>query len=57
MMSSVVIAWFVGFTLLGWFVSYQKGRSQFEGWLLAVLLGPIGLLIEALLPLGDRPRG
>jgi hypothetical protein len=45
---------------IGCWIAVQKGRPAFEGWLLAFLLGPLGLLIEALLPNGwdrggDRP--
>jgi hypothetical protein len=42
---------FVG---LGSWVAMQKNRSEGEGALLALIFGPFGVLIEALLP--DNPR-
>jgi hypothetical protein len=42
--------------LLGLYVSGQKNRSVAEGLGLGCLLGPFGVIIEALLPTVDRPR-
>lgn len=36
--------------LLGVFVAVQKRRSPAEGLILGVLFGPLGVLVEALLP-------
>lgn len=44
----VVIATVFGF--LGSFIADQKGRSSGEGFLLGFLFGPLGCLIEVLLP-------
>ncbi|MGO9465580.1 MAG: hypothetical protein ACLQVF_15660 [Isosphaeraceae bacterium] len=52
----ILIVWFPLFTLLGWYVAYQKGRSPWEGFIFGILLGPFGLLIVACLPIGDLPR-
>ncbi len=41
--------------LLGFYVAYQKGRSQMEGFIFGLLFGPLGLLIVACLPTGDNP--
>ena len=43
--------WLVAFAWITWgaagaYLSQQKGRGPFEGFILAVLLGPIGLVIE-----------
>jgi hypothetical protein len=34
----------------GWFLARSKGRLPWEGLILALILGPIGLLIELVLP-------
>ena len=54
-----LLAWFA----FGWggsYVARVKRRSTDEGFLFGFLLGPIGILIEALLPMGpetvDAPR-
>ncbi|MGE4196031.1 MAG: hypothetical protein AB7G11_02760 [Phycisphaerales bacterium] len=39
----------------GLFVAAAKRRSKLEGFLLGLLFGPFGILIEALLPNGERP--
>lgn len=39
---------------IGGYVAIQKGRNRGEGFLLALLLGPFGILIEALLPSAIR---
>lgn len=44
----------LGCGLLGVFVATEKRRSQSEGFLLGFLFGPIGAVIVALLPTGDR---
>ena len=35
---------------LGIWIAEQKGRGQGEGMILGALLGPLGVIIEALLP-------
>jgi len=35
---------------IGSYISYQKGRSEAEGALFGFFLGPLGLLIAAMLP-------
>ncbi len=50
----VLIVWAV----FGWFGAYiaeQKGRGSTEGFVLGFLFGPLGCLIEALLPTQHRP--
>lgn len=43
---------------VGAYVSAQKGRSQLEGLALGVLLGPLGPVVSAGLPImGRRPAG
>jgi hypothetical protein len=42
----------VGFGIARW-----KRRAGFEGFLLGLFLGPLGLLIEAFLPRVDPPLG
>jgi hypothetical protein len=43
------------FGFLGMFVADQKGRSGGEGFLLGFLFGPLGCLIECLLPNVEAP--
>lgn len=38
------------FSGLGWWIAIQKGRSEAEGAALGLLFGPLGCLVEALLP-------
>ncbi len=40
----------------GRYISAQKIRSPTEGWWIGFVLGPIGLLIVALLPTLDPPQ-
>lgn len=35
---------------LGSWIAGEKGRDSTEGWLLGAFLGPLGILIELLLP-------
>jgi hypothetical protein len=42
--------------MLGSWVAVQKGRSQAEGAILGFLFGPIGAVIEALLPSQEPKR-
>jgi hypothetical protein len=44
-----LLGWIV-IALFGGWVASQKGRAGGEGFLLALLFGPFGVLIEALLP-------
>lgn len=56
-MEVLVFSWLVGgvvFGLAGGYVSGQKRRPYGEGFLFGLLLGPIGLLIAALLPTVKR---
>lgn len=46
----VVLAFYFAFPVAGYFIARDKGRSAVEGILLAFFLGPIGLVIELLLP-------
>lgn len=54
---TVVLAMFAGAGLLGAYVAAQKGREPAEGAVFGALLGPVGLLIVALLPNGGRGAG
>ncbi len=47
-----VILYIVVFGGLGTYVSIQKNRYGWEGFWLAVLFGPLGAIIAALLPTG-----
>ena len=42
--------------LLGAWVATQRRRSAGEGFLLGVLFGPLGVIVECLLPMPERPR-
>lgn len=42
--------------LLGVYVAGEKGRSGWEGFILALLFGPFGVLIEALLPRREKAK-
>lgn len=48
-LSVLALAWmlFVGF---GWWIAVQKNRRGGEGAILGLLFGPLGCLVEALLP-------
>lgn len=48
-MEIIIILWLV-FAAVGAWISSQKGRSAAEGVILSLLLGPIGLVIAAVLP-------
>ncbi len=43
------LVWFL-FSCVGIYVSNVKGRPAIEGLLFALLLGPIGVLVAALMP-------
>jgi hypothetical protein len=47
-----ICVWCVYFGTLGWYVAKVKGRDPLEGILLAILAGPLGVLLEALFPQG-----
>ncbi len=47
----LVIAW-VMLGLTGFFIMYSKGRNALGGFLLAFLLGPVGVFIALLWPEG-----
>jgi hypothetical protein len=46
-------AWSIYFGALGWYVATVKERDPLEGILLAILAGPLGVLLEALFPQGN----
>lgn len=46
----VVVAVVVVFGILGCWIASQKRRDQTEGFILGLLFGPIGVIIEAVLP-------
>jgi hypothetical protein len=52
--AGIVVAASAAFAGLGYYVADQKGRSPAEGLLLGLLFGPLGCLIEALLPAQER---
>lgn len=43
------------FWLLGVYVAGEKGRSGWEGFALAFVFGPFGVIVEALLPRREKP--
>jgi len=43
----------LSFGALGGWVAIQKRREPYEGAILGILFGPVGVLVEALLPIGD----
>lgn len=49
----VLVVW-IAMGGVGAYVAVQKQREPIEGLLFALLLGPIGILIEVLLPEGKR---
>lgn len=52
----IVAVFFFGgvFGLIGVYIAMQKGRSEGEGFFLGCLLGPLGLILAALLPNQER---
>lgn len=42
------------FGLIGVYIAMQKGRSEGEGFCLGCFLGPLGLILAALLPTKER---
>jgi hypothetical protein len=57
----VGIGVFAGYLLLcaccGIYVATQKGRSETEGFIFGLLLGPVGVLVIACLPVGLMRAG
>ena len=54
-----VLAWFVVslvFGGLGAYIAGEKQRSGVEGFLLGLAFGPLGTLIEVMLPTSDKPE-
>ena len=47
---AILLIFWVMFAGLGWWVAAQKGRAPEEGLILGLLFGPIGCVIEAMLP-------
>ncbi len=45
--------WVIVLGGVGWWIAQQKRRSEVEGCALGCLLGPIGWIIEAVLPTGE----
>lgn len=50
-----LVGWFVLSTFSAW-VASQKGRSVFEGFVVGMMFGPLGVLVEAMLPSKVRPQ-
>jgi hypothetical protein len=48
-----VVGWVAMFGYLGQWVAHECGRNEREGFWLGILFGPLGLILEALLP---RPK-
>lgn len=44
------VIWHLGCVLATQYVAWQKGRPLVEGFFLGTTLGPVGALVEALLP-------
>lgn len=55
MWSLVIFGVALGCSLVGTYVAEEKHRSPGEGLILGFLLGPIGVLVEAMLPTGAPP--
>ena len=53
-MEILFVAWLI-FAILGMWIANQKHREGGEGFILGLLFGPIGCLIEAILPNGTQP--
>ncbi len=56
----VVVAVVLVYAVLGSWIAVQNGRRKVEGGVLGFLLGPFGVLVEAILPsrrVPERPRG
>lgn len=54
---AILLAVGVIFGGLGAYIAGQKGRAPAEGAVLGFLFGPLGALIEAILPTLDSPAG
>lgn|GEM_PF-7064156 len=57
---ALVVVSAIVYAVLGSWIAVQNGRRKIEGGILGFLLGPIGVLVEALLPsrrFADRHRG
>jgi hypothetical protein len=50
MLALYAVVWLVLFGSLGYWVAHQCGRNPDEGMILGFLFGPIGVLVEGLLP-------
>ncbi|HWE37264.1 MAG TPA: hypothetical protein VG406_11915 [Isosphaeraceae bacterium] len=51
----ICLALGLAFGTFGAWIADQRGRSFWEGALLGFVFGPIGVIVEALLPGGDPP--
>jgi hypothetical protein len=49
-----LLAGAVLFAALGYYIAAQKGRPETEGLVLGLVFGPLGCLIEAILPTIER---
>lgn len=49
-----IAAFWIYWSALGYWIALQKRREPFEGLVLGLLFGPLGAIIEALLPNGER---
>ncbi len=52
---AVVVVWLV-MGIFGAWIASQKNRSIREGFWLGLLFGPLGVVVEALLPGGNPPE-
>ncbi|WP_422928232.1 hypothetical protein [Singulisphaera sp. PoT] len=52
-LGTLVVVSAVVYAVLGAWVAVQNGRGKIEGSILGLLLGPFGVLVEALLPSRD----
>jgi hypothetical protein len=52
-----VVVGAIGFGFFGLWVSIQKCRSPVEGFVIGLLFGPLGVVVEAILPQGAVPAG
>jgi hypothetical protein len=54
-MELTILAVWLALAVLSAWVAGQKHRSEGEGFVLGALFGPLGVLVEALLPAGTPP--
>ena len=59
-LGALVVVWALVYTILGCWIAVQNGRRKVEGGVLGLLLGPLGVVVEAFLPsrrASERHRG